>query len=114
VPEHHGLVPADATVPDRRDEPGHGLRRVDGVEDDALEATDELDGLRARRVEAGRIYHFKVLRDDGRTVHWYVDDLEILDLRDPAPLTGAGHDHFGFNDWDVRLCFDNLAVSALP
>ena len=79
-------------------------RRIDSTNDD----------LRARRVEAGRIYHFKVLRDDGRTVHWYVDDLEILDLRDPAPLTGAGHDHFGFNDWDVRLCFDNLAVSALP
>jgi len=29
-------------------------------------------------------------------------------------LTGVGHDHFGFNDWDVKVCFDNVRVVPLP
>ena len=31
----------------------------------------------------------------------------------PTPLAGAGHDHFGFNDWDVKVCFDNVKVVPL-
>ena len=96
--QFHVLARIDEHAPNRPE------RRIDSTNDD----------LRAQRVEAGRTYHFKVVRDDGRTVHWYVDDLEILSYPDPEPLMGPGHDHFGFNDWDVRLCFDNLAVSALP
>jgi hypothetical protein len=96
--QFHVLARIDEHAPNRPE------RRIDSTNDD----------LRARRVEARRTYRFKVLRDDGRTVHWYVDDLEILSYPDPDPLAGAGHDHFGFNDWDVPLCFDNLAVSALP
>jgi hypothetical protein len=72
------------------------------------------DDLRARKVEAGRTYRFKVVRDDGKTVRWSVDDLEILTFDDPNPLFGPGHDHFGFNDWDVPVCFDNLVVTPLP
>jgi hypothetical protein len=75
---------------------------------------DSSDDLRARRVEPNRTYHFKVVRDDGKAVHWYVDDLEILTYADAQPLKGAGHDHFGFNDWEVRACFDNLVVVPLP
>jgi hypothetical protein len=55
-----------------------------------------------------------VIRDDGKTVRWYVDDLEILSFTDPSPLAGPGHDHFGFNNWEVPLCFDNLEVTPLP
>jgi hypothetical protein len=72
------------------------------------------DDIRARPVEANRKYHFKVERDDGRTVRWLVDDVEILSLPDSEPLSGPGHDHFGFNDWDVRVCFDNLKITPLP
>jgi hypothetical protein len=71
------------------------------------------DDPRARRVEPTQSYHFKVERDDGKTVRWYVDDLEILTYPDPAPLRGPGHDHFGLNDWDVRVCFDNLTINPL-
>jgi hypothetical protein len=30
------------------------------------------------------------------------------------PLRGAGHDHFGFNNWQVKVCFDNLKIVPLP
>jgi len=94
----------------------HVLARIDEHAPNRPEValTDDPDDLRARKVEANRTYHFKVIRDDGKTVRWYVDDLEILSFTDPAPLSGPGHDHFGFNDWDVPICFDNLEVIPLP
>jgi hypothetical protein len=69
--------------------------------------------FRAAPVRPNLFYHFKVERTDSRTVRWLVDDLEIHALEDPAPLRGAGHDHFGFNNWDVPVCFDNLVVTPL-
>ena len=38
----------------------------------------------------------------------------MLSWTDSAPLAGVGHDHFGFNDWDIKLCFDNVKVVPLP
>ncbi len=70
-------------------------------------------GVRAQPVVANRTYLFKVERTDGRTIRWFVDDIEIHSLSDSAPLAGEGHQHFGFNDWSVRLCFDNVRVSPL-
>ena len=29
------------------------------------------------------------------------------------PLAGAGHDHFGFNEWEVKTCYDNVKVTPL-
>jgi hypothetical protein len=60
-----------------------------------------------------RTYRFKVERQDGKTVIWWVDDVEILRYADDAPLKGLGHEHFAFNNWEVRTCFDNLRVSPL-
>ena len=62
----------------------------------------------------GQLYRFKVERTDGKTVRWFVDDIEFLSLADTQPLAGAGHDHFGFNDWDAKVCFDNVRVTPLP
>jgi hypothetical protein len=42
-----------------------------------------------------------------------VDDTPILELTDPAPLRGPGHEHFAFNDWEVPVCFDDLSVTPL-
>jgi hypothetical protein len=93
----------------------HVLARMNEHAPDRPEIRLEEDSndVRARKVQPNRAYHFKVVRDDGRTVKWLVDDVEILSFTDPAPLTGPGHDHFGFNDWDVRVCFDNLTVTPL-
>jgi len=93
----------------------HVLARIDEHAPDRpqIQLDDSSDDLRAHKVVPGRSYHFKVVRDDGRTVRWLVDDLEILTYPDPKPLTGQGHDHFGFNDWDVHACFDNLVITPL-
>jgi hypothetical protein len=63
-------------------------------------------------VEPGRTYHFKIERR-GDTLRAFVDDRELGTLKDPAPLEGPGHDHFGFNNWGSRLTFDNVKVTAL-
>jgi hypothetical protein len=94
----------------------HVLARIDEHARNRPEVRidDSSDDIRARRVEPNRAYHFKVMRDDGKTVRWYVDDIEILTYPDPEPLRSHGHDHFGFNDWEVRACFDNLVIVPLP
>ncbi len=58
-------------------------------------------------------YKFQVERRDGRKLRWFVDDMEISTYADPEPLRGQGHEHFGFNDWQVKVCFDNLRVTPL-
>ncbi len=68
---------------------------------------------RAQPVLPDRVYRFKIERSDGQTVRYFVDDTEILSLKDAKPLTGEGHDHFGFNDWQVPACFDNLTITPL-
>jgi hypothetical protein len=68
---------------------------------------------KARPVVAHQLYHFKVERADGKTVRWFVDDIEIISFTDEKPLKGGGHEHLGFNDWEVQVCFDNLQITAL-
>jgi hypothetical protein len=34
-------------------------------------------------------------------------------MNDDAPLRGAGHDHFAFNNWEAPVFFDNLRITAL-
>jgi hypothetical protein len=94
----------------------HVLARINEHGNDRKEITvdPQSDDPRERPVVAGQIYHFKVERTDGKTIKWWVDGNEMLSWADTAPLAGVGHDHFGFNDWDVKLCFDNLKVVPLP
>ncbi len=72
------------------------------------------DDPREQPVHMGHIYRFRIERNDGHTVHLSVNGLPYLDYDDPAPLAGMGHDHFGFNDWEVKVCFDNVKVTPLP
>ena len=66
-----------------------------------------------RPVEKDYTYRFKVERADRKTGAWLVDDIEVLRYEDSAPLLGAGHEHFGFNNWQVEVCFDNLVITPL-
>ncbi len=93
----HVLARIDEHAPDRRE-----IKLVPGAADFKLSA-----------VVPNQVYHFQVERRDGHTVRWLVDDMEILTYRDENPLTGQGHEHFGFNDWQVRVCFDDLRVTPL-
>jgi hypothetical protein len=94
----------------------HVLARINEHATDRKEITIDKnsDDPREKPVMAGQIYHFKVERIDGKTVRWWVDGNEMLTYPDPAPLAGAGHDHFGFNDWDAKVCFDNVRITPLP
>jgi hypothetical protein len=93
----------------------HVLARINEHAPDRRQvAVDEhSDDPRAKPVYAGQIYHFKIERSDGHTVRWAVNGLDYLSYDDPSPLIGMGHDHFGFNDWEVKVCFDNVKVTPL-
>jgi len=66
----------------------------------------------ARKVEPGRTYHFRIERVGGTLSVW-VDGDVLLEMVDDEPLWGRGHDHFGFNNWQSDLWFDNLKVTPL-
>jgi hypothetical protein len=68
---------------------------------------------RTRPVAEGRSYRFEIERTDGHTVRFSVDDALIHAFDDPEPLAGPGHEYFGFNDWDVPVCFDDVLVTPL-
>jgi hypothetical protein len=68
---------------------------------------------RKHPVVPGQRYRFLIERRDGKTVRWWIDDRLVLELADRQPLVGAGHEHFGFNDWTAAVCFDNLEISPL-
>lgn len=89
----------------RKDE--HGTNRKE------LELDPESDDPRSMPAESERGYRFRIERRDGKTVRWFVDDIEILSFTDPEPLAHTGHDHFGFNDWETPVCFDNLDILPL-
>ncbi len=93
----------------------HVLARLDEHATDRTELHVEPGETdpRAQPVLPDRAYRFKIERTDGQTVRYFVDDIEILSLKDPSPLTGEGHEHFGFNDWQVPACFDNLIITPL-
>ncbi len=64
------------------------------------------------KVVPGRTYRMKIERRGGTITAW-VDDHELVSMTDPDPLYGPGHDHFGFNNWQAKLTFDNLRVKPL-
>lgn len=93
----------------------HVLARLNehGSDRKVIEVKPSTDEFRERAVAQGQVYRFKIERTNGKTVRWWVNDVEMLSFDDPAPLVGATHDHFGFNDWQIRVCFDNVKVTAL-
>ncbi|GAB4557757.1 MAG: hypothetical protein Tsb0020_02160 [Haliangiales bacterium] len=64
------------------------------------------------KVEPGRRYRWKIERRDG-LVEWWVDDELFLKYDDRKPYFGAGHEYFGFNNWEVDVGFDNLLITPL-
>jgi hypothetical protein len=94
----------------------HVLARLDEHATDRPQIVIEpgSDDVREQPVLKDRRYRLKLERSDGRTVRFWVDDVEILSFSDPLPLAGGGHDHFAFNNWETPVCFDNLRVEPLP
>jgi len=67
------------------------------------------------KVEVGRKYHWKIVRQGGH-IDWYVDDMSVpfLSLDDKQPFVGAGHEYLGFDDWESDVSYDNLVVRKAP
>ncbi len=65
-----------------------------------------------RKVEVGKTHHFRIERRGGILTVW-VDGVVLLEMDDSDPLHGRGHDHFGFNNWQSDLWFDNLKITPL-
>ena len=91
------------------------LARLDEHGDNRLEIDIDKnsDDERARPGSPGQPDHFKIERTDGKTISWSVNGAEYFDFIDPEPLAGPGHEHVGFNNWEVPVCFDNLKVTPL-
>jgi hypothetical protein len=94
----------------------HVLARLDEHAPDRPELAIEpgSDDPRRQAVQANRRYRLKLERSDGKTVRFWVDDVEMLSFADPMPLQGGGHEHFAFNNWETPVCFDHLVVEPLP
>ncbi len=93
----------------------HVLARVNEHAPDRLQIRVDPSSTREqdRPVIPGRTYGFRVERADGKTISWWVDGNLMHRLEDPQPLSGPGHDHFGFNDCEVPVCFDNVKITPL-
>jgi hypothetical protein len=64
------------------------------------------------RAEQGKPYHF-VLERRGNRLRWTLDGQPLLELNDPYPWAGPGHDRFGFSSAEGDVYYDNLQVQAL-
>jgi hypothetical protein len=93
----------------------HVLARINehGSDRKEIKVDPTSDDPKEKPVVRGQQYHIKVERTDGKTVRFFVDDVEYLSYNDPVPLAGSGHDHMGFNEWLVKVCFDNVKVTPL-
>lgn len=93
----------------------HVLARINehGTDRKVIAIDKESDDPRQRAVVKGQVYRFRVERNDGKTVRWSVDGVEYLTFVDASPLAGQGHDHFGFNEWEAKVCYDNVKVTPL-
>ena len=59
-----------------------------------------------------RTYRIAAERLDD-TLVWWVDGQEVMRYRDEAPLRGASHRGFSFNDWSAPVKFDNVKIYRL-
>lgn len=66
----------------------------------------------SKKVTPKKTYRMAAERKDG-TLRWFVDGKLVMEYEDKAPLRGAKHAHFAFNDWEAPVRFDNLKVFEL-
>ncbi len=93
----------------------HALARLNehGTDRKTISVDKESDDPTQRAVVRGQLYQFKIERTDGKTIRVLVNGVEYFSWNDPAPLAGQGHDHMGFNEWEAKVCFDNVKVTPL-
>jgi hypothetical protein len=75
-----------------------------GEHDDAVKASRS-----APRVEPGRTYHWTITKRGG-VLDWQIDGKPFLQVLDPQPLSGPGHEFFAINNWETDVSYDNIRV----
>jgi farnesoic acid O-methyltransferase len=73
------------------------------------------DDVKARsdvKVAPNQRYRWKIERQ-GHLLRWSIDDRMFLEIDDPRPLEGTGHEYFGFNNWETDTWFDDLVITPL-
>jgi hypothetical protein len=63
-------------------------------------------------VQIGKTYRWRIERR-GTLLRWFIDGQPFMELDDPFPLGGKGHDRLGFSSWEAQLFFDNLSIQPL-
>jgi len=63
-------------------------------------------------VQGRRVYHYRIERR-GTLLRWNIDGQPFLELNDPFPLKGPGHDRLGLSGFESQIFFDNLRVVPL-
>lgn len=93
----------------------HVLARINehGSDRKEIKVDKDSDDPREHAVSVGQVYRFKIERSDSKTVRMFVNNIEYHTWVDAEPLAGIGHDHFGFNNWEVKTCFDNVRITPL-
>ena len=71
---------------------------------------DVYESLQTAKVVPDVWVEWNIIRLDD-TVHWFRGGALLMSYQDPAPIRGRW---FGFNNWESRSSFDELAIFALP
>lgn len=98
------------------------IARLDEHGKDVVQRTDI-------KVVPNRHYYWRIERDKTNTIRWWVTEGKrdpgqagsaapmtekpFLELADPNPLEGSGHEFFAFNNWETDTWFDNLVITPL-
>lgn len=64
----------------------------------------------AARVKADEWVQWDIIRT-GKDLYWFRAGSLLMHYRDESPVRG---DFFGFNNWESRIAFDDLAIYELP
>jgi len=83
------------------------IARLDEHGQDVVQRTD-------LKVAPNQHYKWRIERKANQLT-WFIDDMTnpFLQLVDPRPLEGMGHEYVGFNNWETDTWFDNLVISPL-
>ncbi|HVK87658.1 MAG TPA: hypothetical protein VM513_26250 [Kofleriaceae bacterium] len=91
------------------------IARLDEHGKDLVQRTDV-------KVVPNRHYYWRIERDKTGVIRWWITDRKLepgqaeapfLELNDPNPLEGPGHEFFAFNNWETDTWFDNLVITPL-
>ncbi|MCP4678306.1 MAG: hypothetical protein GY854_22900 [Deltaproteobacteria bacterium] len=70
------------------------------------------ESRKAPKGVVGKLYNFSIERK-GNLFTWSLNGESFLEMNDSEPLTGPGHEHFAFNNWETEVFFDDVSIFEL-